>query len=57
MMEDVKDDGINLRTDAVNKLCKGCKEKCKQSCKVTVVYCPNKTKQKGEEEWKSGVQV
>jgi len=56
-MEDVKDDGINLRTDAVNKLCKGCKEKCKQSCKVTVVYCPNKTKQKGEEEWKSGVQV
>lgn len=43
-LDDVNDvKFINLSTDAVNVICKNCKEKCKQSCKVTVVCCPNKT--------------
>lgn len=42
-MSDEKDKGyINLATDAINKVCKTCTKKCKQSSKVVVVYCPNK---------------
>jgi hypothetical protein len=40
---------VNLNTDSINEVCRGCKEKCKQSCNVTVVYCPNKTNKKEKE--------
>ena len=46
-MDDVIDGKIiNLRADKVNLVCKQCNEKCKQSCKVTVIHCPNKTQKR-----------
>jgi hypothetical protein len=30
--------------DGVNKLCAGCKEKCKQWKQITVIACPNYAK-------------
>lgn len=35
------EDYINLSTDAKNKKCLKCIEKCKQSEKVIIVKCPN----------------
>jgi|AntAceMinimDraft_10_1070366.scaffolds.fasta_scaffold590418_2 hypothetical protein len=43
MDDEIDDKLICLNTDEKNSVCKACKEKCKQSCKVAVLYCPNKT--------------
>ncbi len=46
-MDDENDDKfISLTKDRVNEVCEDCKEKCKQSYKVTVAYCPNQTNKK-----------